>query len=88
MRSPAQPGGVAGNADRLALDEMFEMRAYMDEGGRVLYTGKQAGMQYTGAAVGTQFYDPKGEAVCRPVDPSAWTRGAAWCCAARPRAAT
>ena len=36
-------GRGAGNADRLALDEMLEMRAYMDEGGRVLYTGKQAG---------------------------------------------
>ena len=46
------------------------MRAYMDEGGRVLYTGKQAGQQYTGAAVGNQFYDPKGEAACRPVDPA------------------
>ena len=42
------------------------MRAYMDEGGRVAYTGKRAGMQYTGVAgVGTQFYDPKDEAVCR-----------------------
>jgi hypothetical protein len=61
----AGDGRGPGNADRLALDEMFEMRAYMDEGGRVLYTGKQAGQQFTGAAVGTQFYDPKGEAVCR-----------------------
>ena len=63
-------GRAAGNADRLALDEMLEMRAYMDEGGRVLYTGKQAGQQYTGAVVGNQFYDPKGEVACRPVDPS------------------
>ncbi len=62
-------GRLAGNADRLALDEMLEMRAYMDEGGRVLYTGKRAGMQYTGVGgVGNQFYDPKGEAVCRPVN--------------------
>jgi hypothetical protein len=63
-------GRGAGNADRLALDEILEMRAYMDEGGRVLYTGKQAGQQYTGAGVGSQFYDPKGEAACRPVDPT------------------
>ena len=63
-------GRGAGNADRLALDEMLEMRAYMDEGGRVLYTGKRAGMQYTGVGgVGNQFYDPKGESVCRPVEP-------------------
>ena len=39
----------AGNADRLALDEMLEFRAYMNEGGRVLYTGDSAGEQYTGA---------------------------------------
>jgi len=58
-------GRGPGNADRLALDEMLEMRAYMDEGGRVAYTGKSSGMQFTGAAVGTQFYDPKDEAVCR-----------------------
>jgi hypothetical protein len=61
-------GRGPGNADRLALDEILEMRAYMDEGGRVLYTGKQAGQHYTGAAVGNQFYDPKGEVACRPVD--------------------
>ncbi len=58
-------GRGGGNADRLAYDEMLEMRAYMDEGGRVAYSGKTAGMQYTGAGVGTQFYDPKDEAVCR-----------------------
>jgi Zinc carboxypeptidase len=58
-------GRGPGNADRLALDEMLEMRSYMDEGGRVAYAGKSAGMQFTGAGVGTQFYDPKDEAVCR-----------------------
>ncbi len=57
-------GWPGGNADRLALDEMLEARAYMDEGGRVLYTGKRAGQQYTGAGVGTQFYDPKNEGPC------------------------
>ncbi len=66
-----RPGRGAGNADRLALDEMLEMRAYMDEGGRVAYTGKRAGMQYTGVGgVGNQFYDPKDEAVCRPLPPA------------------
>ena len=64
-------GRGAGNADRLALDEMLEMRAYMDEGGHVLYTGKRAGMQYTGVGgVGNQFYDPKGDSICRPVNPA------------------
>ena len=33
-------GWPAGNADRLAMDEILEARSYMNEGGRVLYTGK------------------------------------------------
>ena len=59
-------GQGAGNADRLAQDMMLEFRAYMNERGRVLYTGPFAAQQYvaTGAA-GTQFYDPKGEGPCR-----------------------
>jgi len=57
-------GTGAGNADRLALDEMLEFRAYLNEGGRVLYTGDRAGDQYAGTSVGTQFYDPKGEITC------------------------
>jgi hypothetical protein len=67
-------GQGAGNADRLALDEMLEARAYMDEGGRMLYTGKRAGMQYTGAGgVGNQFYDPQGSDLpCRPTPPPSW----------------
>jgi hypothetical protein len=58
-------GWGAGNADRLAMDEILEFRAYMNEGGGVLYTGSNAGHQYTGA-VGTQVYDPKGEGPCTP----------------------
>ena len=61
-------GWAGGNADRIALDEMLEMRAYMDEGGRVAYSGKTAGMQYTGAGVGTQYYDPKNEGMCNPAN--------------------
>ncbi|MGH2788395.1 MAG: M14 family zinc carboxypeptidase [Actinomycetota bacterium] len=59
-------GWGAGNADRLAMDEILEFRAYMNEGGRVLYTGQRAGEQYSGAGVGTQRYDPKGEGPCIP----------------------
>ena len=65
-----KPGLAGGNGDRLALDEMLEMRAFMDEGGRVLYTGKRAGQQYTGAGVGSQYYDPKDEGPCNPPDPT------------------
>ena len=57
-------GWGPGNVSRLAMDEILEFRAYMNEGGKVLYTGSWAGKQYTGAAVGTQRYDPKGEGPC------------------------
>jgi len=60
-------GQGAGNVDRLAMDEILEFRAYMNEGGRVVYTGAWAGQQYVRAgAVGQQFYDPKGEGPCNP----------------------
>jgi Zinc carboxypeptidase len=63
-------GQTPGNADRLALDEILEFRAYMNEGGKVLYTGSFAGHQYVASsAVGQQFYDPKGEAQCRLGNP-------------------
>jgi hypothetical protein len=58
-------GWGAGNADRLALDEILEFRAYMNEGGTVAYTGDWAGEQYT-VNVGDQLYDPKGEGPCAP----------------------
>jgi hypothetical protein len=58
-------GWTGGNADRLALDMMFEVRAYMNEGGKALYTGPFAAQQYVAAsATGQQFYDPKGEGPC------------------------
>ena len=60
------PGQGATNADRLAMDEILEFRAYMNEGGRVAYTGAWAGQQFVRAgAVGQQFYDPKGVGPCR-----------------------
>jgi hypothetical protein len=40
------PGMVAGTASRLANDELLAMRQYLDEGGRLLFTGKYAGLQY------------------------------------------
>jgi Zinc carboxypeptidase len=61
------PGQGGGNADRLAMDEILEFRAYMNEGGRVVYTGAWAGQQFVRAgAVGQQFYDPKGVGPCNP----------------------
>jgi hypothetical protein len=52
-----EPGWTGGNASRLAMDEMLQIRDYLNEGGRVLYTGKYAGHQYT-LGHGTQLYDP------------------------------
>jgi zinc carboxypeptidase len=62
-----EPGWGGGNASRLAQDNMFELRAYMNEGGKVLYAGKRAGDQYqTGGGIGLQLYDPTAaNAQCR-----------------------
>jgi hypothetical protein len=51
-----EAGWAAGNASRLAMDEMFHVRDYLNEGGKVLYTGQWAGVQYT--ANTAQLYDP------------------------------
>ena len=45
--NPAQPGGTG--AATLANNEMLELRAYLNEGGRLLYTGRSAGWQYANA---------------------------------------
>jgi Zinc carboxypeptidase len=50
-------GWGPGNASRLAMQELLEVRDYVNEGGRVLYTGQRAGQQYS-TALGTQLYDP------------------------------
>ena len=42
-------GMVPGTAARLANDEMLAMRQYIEEGGRLLFTGKYAGVQYAQA---------------------------------------
>ena len=56
-------GLLSPNADRLAIDEILAFRAYMNGGGRVLYTGKAAGQQY-GLVQGAQLYDPKNVGPC------------------------
>jgi hypothetical protein len=52
-----EPGWTAGNASRLAMDELLHIRSYLNEGGKVMYTGQFAGHQYT-QGHGAQFYDP------------------------------
>jgi hypothetical protein len=59
-------GMPAGTASRLANHEMLEMRAYLNDGGKVLYTGQFAGLQYQNA----YFYDPIADSPCNPDDPS------------------
>lgn len=56
-------GWGPGNASRLALRELFEVRDYLNEGGKLLYTGKRAGQQY-GTGLGTQRYDPFDNQMC------------------------
>jgi murein tripeptide amidase MpaA len=63
-----EPGWGAGNASRLAMQELLEARDFVNEGGRVLYTGQRAGQQYT-TALGTQLYDPFENRQCR-ADPA------------------
>jgi Zinc carboxypeptidase len=63
-----EPGWGPGNASRLAMQELLEVRDFVNEGGRVLYTGKHAGQQYT-TGLGTQLYDPFQNRECR-ADPA------------------
>lgn len=57
-----EPGMPAGTASRLANDVMLEMRAYLNEGGNLLYTGKNAGVQYQNA----YLFDPVANEPCDP----------------------
>jgi hypothetical protein len=57
-----EPGMQPGTASRLANDEMLAVRSYLNEGGRLLYTGKYAGYQF---AFGYEF-DPVANAPCNP----------------------
>jgi hypothetical protein len=67
-----EPGWGPGNASRLAMQELLEVRDYVNEGGRVLYTGQAAGQQYTPGR-GAQLYDPFENAQCG-ADPSVEAR--------------
>jgi murein tripeptide amidase MpaA len=70
-----EPGWGPGNASRLAMQELLEVRDFINEGGRALYTGQSAGQQYT-PALGTQLYDPFENRQCstEPPDPAVEAR--------------
>lgn len=58
-----EAGWEAGNASRLANDMMLEARAYLNWGGKLLYTGQWAGAVENGVA-GNQFFDPVANEQC------------------------
>jgi hypothetical protein len=58
-----EPGWSAGNSSRLANDLMLEARAYLNEGGKLLYTGQWGGAVENGVA-GTQLFDPVANKRC------------------------
>jgi hypothetical protein len=58
-----EPGWGPGNASRLANDMTLEMRQYLNEGGKLLYTGQWAGALENGVA-GAQYYDPIANEQC------------------------
>jgi Zinc carboxypeptidase/Immune inhibitor A peptidase M6 len=51
-----EPGWVGGNASRLAMDQILNVREYLNEGGKALWAGEQAGRQHSTGQ--TQLYDP------------------------------
>jgi zinc carboxypeptidase/immune inhibitor InhA-like protein len=57
-----EPGMAPGTASRLAQDIMLNVRSYLNEGGRLLFTGKYAGF---GLAFGYEF-DPLFNRPCNP----------------------
>jgi hypothetical protein len=61
VREPGWPGG---NVSRLAVDETLEVRQYLNEGGKLLYTGQWAGGTENGIGA-MQFYDPVANLQCR-----------------------
>ena len=63
-------GPGPGNASRLALDEILEVRDFLNEGGQVLYTGKWAGSQFTAGFVGKPVVRPDRGERAVPADPA------------------
>jgi hypothetical protein len=61
VREPGWPGG---NVSRLAVDETLEIRQYLNEGGKLLYTGQWAGGTENGIG-GNQLYDPVANLQCQ-----------------------
>jgi hypothetical protein len=65
---PREPGWQAGNVSRLAIEELFEIRDFLNEGGRVAYIGKNVGSDATSS--NQQFFDPFENIQCVTGTPS------------------
>ena len=59
---PREPGWGPGNVSRLAPEELFAIRDFLNEGGRVAYIGKNVGTDATSS--NPQFFDPFENAQC------------------------
>ena len=51
-----EPGWGGGNMSRIGMDQILNVRAYLNEGGKALWTGKHAGLQHSTNQA--QLYDP------------------------------
>ncbi|WP_306206850.1 M14 family metallopeptidase [Actinoplanes sp. RD1] len=60
---PRVTGQPAGTAARVAVQTELAVRDYLNEGGKLLYAGKNAGLAASGAA-GTFSYKPEGPGEC------------------------
>ena len=57
-----EPGWGPGNVSRLAVDQVLQHRAYLNEAGNLMYTGQGAGfIETTGQG---QYYDPVENQMC------------------------
>jgi hypothetical protein len=74
VREPGWPGG---NVSRLAVDETLEIRQYLNEGGKLLYTGQWAGGTENGIG-GNQLYDPVANQQCLGGAPEVTARCLNW----------
>jgi hypothetical protein len=53
---PREPGWGPGNVSRVKIEELFAIREFLNEGGRVAYTGKHVGTDSTSG--NPQYFDP------------------------------
>ena len=64
-----EPGWGGGNMSRIGMDQILNVRAYLNEGGKALWTGKNAGLQHSTNQA--QLYDPTAaNAQCAALPPT------------------